>query len=323
MLHEEEIGTHKNRYDNNKKCPDEGESLQDISEQTAINEFSENSGDVNEAKKKALRKIMLNICLSGVMLSFALFYEAEKPVQTNLEIFIGFFILYLFLTIQLFRIKFYCEEEHKIWVRISMLFLLLWFGFNVVFYFSWKLIPPAIILVYPGFQFRCSKILDLLGIKLRPKQSTVSWFINRIGFLRKLRDYYSDDEMTYLVFLGFISLLCLFMIMGAYWSAAILTFFLIITQYSIVTYNPYKGILYRRFLDGHPSVKSNPIPFKFRRDILNPLELFHILGTTGFAFAFIYSDQRIKLPLSLQLSIWGACCWNFIMSEIYIYAVNV
>ncbi|MDR1132597.1 MAG: hypothetical protein LBL05_00450 [Synergistaceae bacterium] len=279
----------------------------------------------NEAKKSASRTVMLYICLSGAMFGLAVYYlfTIESPLVTRLEKFPVFFIFCLFLAIQLFSVKFYYVEEHKTCVRLLTVLLLLWFGFNVVFYFSPKLIPLVAVLLYPCFQILFARFFDFLGIRLRPIQSEAGRSFNRTSLLRKLRYYYSDNEMMYLVFLGFVSLLSLFIIISAYWSAGILTLFFIINIKTIAKYNPRKGFLYKKFLEGHPKMKFNPIAFNFADDILRPLKLFQCIGSGGFIYVFIYSYKWIKLPLSLQLSTWGACCWNLIMSEIYIYAVNV
>jgi hypothetical protein len=279
----------------------------------------------NGASKIALRTVMSYIFLSGLFFCLAVYhlFTARNPLVTNAEIFTGFFIFCIFLTIQLFRVKFYCNEEYRTCVRLLTVLLLLWFGFNVVFYFSPKLIPLTVVQLYPGFHILFERFLDFLGIRLRSIQSESGWLVNRIGFLKKLRDYYRDDETLYLVFLGFVSFLSLFVIMGAYWSAVILTLFFIININIIAKYNPRRGFLYKKFSEGHPKVKSNPVTFNFTEDILWPFKLFQCMGSGGFVFAFVYAYKWIKLPFSLQLSIWGVCCWNLIMSEIHIYALNV
>jgi hypothetical protein len=337
MLSEEETIAQnaQNHLIDDKRCRDDDEAPKVISEQAVMGEFSENDGNekipfrliCNETKKNALRTLMFFICLSGVMFSlvvYHLFNTTNRPFEIkDVEIFTGFLMLFLFFTIQLFGIEFYYNKEHKTCVRLLTVLLLSWFGFNMVFIFSRKLIIVAAVLLYPGFYILFVAFLDFLGIRLRPTQKDAGWFVNRIGFLRELRDYYSDDEMLYLVFLGFISFLSLFVIIGTYWIAVILTLFFIISIKTIAKYDPRRGFLYRKFSEGHPKVKSNPITFNFTQDILWPLKLFQCMGSGGIIFVFIYLYRWIKLPFSLLLTIWGVCCWNLIMGEIHIYAVNV
>jgi hypothetical protein len=335
MFLEEEIN--KKNHSGDKLCSDEKEIHKDVSGQMAVNELRSNGGNenvpcnliCNEAQKKVSSHLMLIICLSGAMFGFFVYrlFTENNPNVSKLEMFTCFFIFLLFLTIQIYSVKFYYNnQERRTFVRILTIFLLLWLGFNAVFavfYFSKKQIPLIAVLLYPGFYVLFGRFLNFLGITSRPTRSVGNWFFNEIDFLRELRDYYSDDEMLYLMFLGFISLLSLFMIMSAYWSAAILTLFFVIVRRTIANYDPRKSFIYRKFIEGNPKVKSNPVPVFFSDNIFTPLVFFQGLGSGAFLYVFIYCFKWRKLPLSLQLSIWGACCWNLIMSEMYIYAVNV
>jgi hypothetical protein len=188
---------------------------------------------------------------------------------------------------------------------------------------------PAFPVVYRN---RCLDALQILLSPLRDatrrlhNHSVVSvilrlpiHFDDMLHYVFKKMKSYSNDEIIFLIYLSLISLLCLFTIIGKFFIAVIIILFFIINLKTISNFDLYSGYEYLKKRD-RPKLNPQLVSNYYTKSTLNPIDIFQSVGSVALLGILVFAFNWLHLPLSFQLSIWGVCLWNLIMSEIHLYA---
>jgi hypothetical protein len=262
--------------------------------------------------------------------------DKNPLIIPNNEMSICVILLIIVLIAQTLSLKLHHDKTLKRkYVLILTIIYLLWLISNMFFYFSSK---PFFIFLF--------LLLVSVGICLHPSfQSTYTeqclnftlWISNRKGFIssllklpikflffkyKSLRLYYSNDGTMFLLYLIFISLFCLFAIMGKAYIAAIIILFFILNIKIIANFKPPAFWKPRKSKKRSKFIRRSVADY-YEVSTLSSLHITQPLGSTAFIFVFIISKVYLKLPFPFQLTVWGVCLWNLVMSEIFLYARNL
>jgi hypothetical protein len=305
----------------------------------------------NFAKKGIARLNIFYVWFSAMMFLFALYYLWEDnrrvfSIVSNSEKRMSFTMFCIVFVALIQRLKWCYDKKRKIYIHILTVTCLIWLIFNVIFYFSSE--PHFIllfsILVFSGIFLHPSlpelyrtQCLHFLRKILRPLRAVMTWLGNRKGFVSKIlkisisilsasrnaferiKLYYSNDETIFLLYIVFVSYICLFTILDVIIVAVLIMLFFVVNVRIIKDFK-----LPARFKRNAQQCRSarNPTPVSnyFSACILHPLVLFQSVGSVACFFVFVFSYKFKKLPLSFQLTMWSVCLWNLAMGEIRLFA---
>jgi hypothetical protein len=107
--------------------------------------------------------------------------------------------------------------------------------------------------------------------------------------------------------------------MGKIYIAAVIILFIILNANIISNFKPPSFWKPRKPKKRSKFIRRSVADY-YWASTLRSLHISQPLGSMAFLLVFIIAEKYLKLPFPLQLSVWGCCLWNLVMSEIYFYA---
>ncbi|GHS97945.1 hypothetical protein AGMMS50276_18880 [Synergistales bacterium] len=111
-----------------------------------------------------------------------------------------------------------------------------------------------------------------------------------------------------MLYLAIISFFCLFAVIGAMWIAIVLMLFF--------------GVVIKIIQSDDSSVRfKEDISIHFLLGTRKTFGIFQGVGGVVFVYLYVYANTWIKIPLALQLMLWGVFLWHLTMTAIFYYAI--
>jgi hypothetical protein len=301
--------------------------------------------------KRGVSSIVLDVILSVFFFNWfnieLLFHKTTRPpILSTGESYFCFYLSCLVFVPQFLRLKWrYRDEDRDVsYVRVLIAISLAWLLFNSVFYFtsspllilSCALLILAELIVhspFPGMQSvkfvqmaqRAVSRVNCSVVRRKTRSNAASYLFKALcsplELMKKIVSHSPRSEPFSLLYIGMVSLLCLFSIAGVPWIAAIFVLFWYIAVNRIEQFKAPRKLSFK-FLRPVPKSEQmdNQINRYFHAVVRTPLGIFHSVGTTCFLGLFIYVAGIRKMHLASLFSLWGVFLWNIVMVEIQLYA---